>query len=233
MEFEALEKRIGIKFKDPELLKNAFVHRSYLNENHTFPFGSNERLEFLGDAVLEFIVSKYLYEKFPEKKEGDLTAFRSALVCTESLSQISLELNFGEFLFLSRGEEGTGGRERPYILANTFEALLGAIYLDRGFKFAERFVTRFLFPKLEIIISEGSYKDSKSALQEITQEKVNITPSYKVISESGPDHNKSFSVGVFLGSKMIAQGKGKSKQRAEQNAAERALEVTSIEKNEG
>jgi len=218
-----LEKKIKVTFKNKTLLKNAFVHRSYLNENHAFDLPSNERLEFLGDAVLEFCVSQYLFTHFSEKREGDLTSYRSALVCTESLSQISLELQFGNYLFLSRGEEATGGRERPYILANTFEALLGAIFLDQGIKKADAFVLRFLIPHLDEILDKGSYRDAKSQLQEVTQEKVGITPHYEVIEESGPDHDKNFIMGVYLDSNKIGEGKGKSKQKAEQSAAADAI----------
>jgi len=223
MNFSELEKELSLVFKNKEILKTAFVHRSFLNENHDYTLSSNERLEFLGDAVLEFIVSKFLYEHFTEKKEGDLTAFRSALVCTETLSKISLKLGFGKYLFLSKGEEATGGRERPYILANTFEAFLGAIFLDSGIVKARDFVKRFLLPELNAIISNGSFKDAKSRLQEIAQEKVNVTPHYEVLSEEGPDHDKCFLVGVFLANKKIAEGRGKSKQKAEQKSAINAL----------
>lgn len=223
MNFGELEKELSLVFKNKEVLKTAFIHRSFLNENHDCTLSSNERLEFLGDAVLEFIVSKFLYEHFTEKKEGDLTAFRSALVCTETLSKISLKLGFGKYLFLSKGEEATGGRERPYILANTFEAFLGAIYLDLGIVKARDFIKRFLLPELNIIISNGSFKDAKSRLQEIAQEKVNVTPHYEVLAEEGPDHDKCFLVGVFLQNKKIAEGRGKSKQKAEQESAVNAL----------
>ena len=225
VDFSLLEKKIKIKFKDSELIQHAFVHRSYLNENRAYDKGSNERLEFLGDAILEFIVSEYLYKTFPEKEEGDLTAFRSALVCSKTLSKVAEDLGFGEYLYLSKGEEQSGGRQRPYILGNTFEAVLGAIYLDQGLKVAHKFVYQFLLPELEEIIANQEYKDSKSELQELTQEKVSITPHYDVLNEKGPDHNKWFQIGVFLEKKRIGVGEGKSKQIAEQNAAKEALKT--------
>ena len=223
-DFSPLEKQIKIKFKNIQLIHNAFVHRSYLNEHKDYNGGSNERLEFLGDAVLEFIVSQYLYETFPDKEEGVLTAYRSALVCSKSLSKISKELDFGKYLLLSKGEEQSGGRTRPYILGNTFEAVLGAIYLDQGLENAKGFVHKFLLPELEEIIANQEYKDPKSELQELTQEKVNVTPHYDVLDEKGPDHNKWFQVGVFINKKRIGIGEGKSKQRAEQEAAKAAIE---------
>lgn len=224
MDFSTLEKKIKIKFKNQELLQNAFIHRSYLNEHKDFPLGSNERLEFLGDAILEFIVSEYLYTQFPKREEGDLTAFRSALVCSKSLSKVAKDLEYGQYLLLSKGEEQSGGRQRPYILGNTFEAVLGAIYLDQGLKKSHTFVKRFLLPELAEIITNQEYKDAKSELQELTQEKVNITPHYEVEEEKGPDHNKWFRIAVFLDKKRIGVGEGHSKQEAEQAAAREALE---------
>lgn len=224
MDLSELEKKINIKFKNKDFLENAFIHRSYLNEHRNYRFGSNERLEFLGDAILEFITSEYLYNKFPEKEEGQLTAYRSALVCSKTLSKIAKNLDFGKYLFLSKGEEQTGGRSRAYILGNTFEAVLGSIYLDHGLKTAQTFVYKVLLPELEEIIVNQEYKDAKSELQELTQEKANITPHYEVLDEKGPDHNKWFQIGVFLNEERIGVGEGKNKQEAEQDAAEKALE---------
>jgi len=223
MNFSSLEKKIKITFKNKSFVKNAFVHRSYLNEHRDFDLNSNERLEFLGDAVLEFIISKYLYKQFPDQEEGKLTAFRSSLVCSKTLSKVSRTLELGKYLLLSKGEEQSGGRDRPYILGNTFESLLGAIYLDQGLRKAQKFVHEFLIPELEEIIINQEYKDAKSQLQEITQEKVGVTPYYEIIDEKGPDHNKWFQTGVFLDKKRIGTGEGKSKQEAEQNAAKQAL----------
>ena len=221
--FEELENKLQIKFKDKDLLKSAFIHRSYLNEHPEEELPHNERLEFLGDSVLGFIVSEHLYQKYPKHPEGDLTNFRSSLVNARTLAEISKRLSLGKFLLLSKGEEATGGRERQYILANTFESLLGALYLDRGIGPARKLISRALLPKLEHIISKKLYKDFKSAFQELAQEKRNITPTYRVLSEEGPDHNRNFTVGVFLNEEEVAQGSGKSKQLAEQAAASEAI----------
>lgn len=221
--FEDLEKILGFSFKDKNLLKTAFIHRSYLNEHPEEELPHNERLEFLGDSVLGFIVSEHLYQKYPKHPEGDLTNFRSSLVNARTLAQVSKKLSLGAFLLLSKGEEATGGRERQYILANTFESLLGAIYLDSGIEPAHKLVSQQILPELENIISKKLYKDFKSAFQELAQEKRNVTPTYKVLSEEGPDHNRTFTVGVFLNEEKIAQGNGKSKQLAEQVAASEAI----------
>lgn len=221
--FEDLEKQLKINFKDKDLLKTAFTHRSYLNEHPEENLSHNERLEFLGDSILGFIVSEYLFEKFPDKTEGDLTNFRSALVNARSLGKVAAEINLGEHLILSKGEEATGGRGRQYLLANTFEALLGAIYLDQGLEESEKFVHTFLLPMIDQIIDQKLYKDFKSLLQEEVQEKLSLTPIYKVLEEEGPDHSKTFKMGVYFGDKKIAEGTGSSKQRAEQDAAEAAL----------
>lgn len=221
--FEELEKTLGFSFKDKDLLKTAFIHRSYLNEHPEEKLPHNERLEFLGDSVLGFVVSEHLYQKYPNHPEGDLTNFRSSLVNARTLSEISQKLSLGKFLLLSKGEEATGGRERQYILANTFESLLGAIYLDNGIENARSLISRELLPELDEIINKKLYKDFKSAFQELSQEKRNITPTYRVISEEGPDHNRTFTVGVFLNEEQIAVGSGKSKQLAEQEAASSAI----------
>ena len=220
---ENIEKKLGITFKDKDLLKSAFIHRSYLNEHPEEKISHNERLEFLGDSVLGFVVSEHLFIKYPTHAEGDLTNFRSSLVNARTLAEVSKKIGLGDFLLLSKGEEATGGRDRQYLLANTFEALLGAIYLDSGIDQAKKLIHEELLPKLEHIIDKKLYKDFKSAFQEIAQEKQNTTPSYKVLDESGPDHNRTFKVGVFIGENQVGEGSGKSKQIAEQEAAASAL----------
>lgn len=219
-----LEEKLGLKFQDQELLQTAFVHRSYLNEKTDFELPSNERLEFLGDAVLQLIVSEHLYREFPNEPEGELTNYRASIVNAKTLSDVSAGLGLGEYLLLSRGEEASGGRSRPYLLANTFEALLGVIYLDLGLEEARKFVYAHIIPQLKIIIEQELYKDFKSKLQELAQEKISQTPIYKVLNEEGPDHAKNFTVGVFLGDKQVGVGKGNSKQVAEQEAAKQALQ---------
>jgi ribonuclease-3 len=224
-EFENLEKNLGLRFKDKNLLKQAFTHRSYLNENPDEKLEHNERLEFLGDAVIELIVTEYLYKEFPEKPEGELTNWRAALVNAKMMTSVAEELGFNDFLLLSRGEGKELGKARAYILANTFEALLGALYLDSGFKSCDEFINKYLLVRLADIIQDGSYKDAKSKFQEEAQEKNSITPNYKVMKESGPDHDKIFIVGVYLGTELVAEGKGSSKQEAEEAAAQLGLEV--------
>lgn len=229
-EFSILEKKLGVKFKNKDLLKQAFTHRSYLNENPGFPgrtgkLEHNERLEFLGDAVAELIVTEYLYKEFPEKAEGDLTNWRAALVNAKMLTSVAEDLGFNDFLLLSKGEAKELGKARAYILANAFEAFLGALYLDSGFKPCEEFIRKNLLKNLAGIIKDGSYKDAKSKFQEESQERVSVTPSYKVIKETGPDHEKHFIVGVYLGDELIAEGRGTSKREAEEAAAEAALGI--------
>ena len=224
-DFSILEKKLGLNFKNKDLLTQAFTHRSYLNENPDFKLEHNERLEFLGDAVIELIVTEHLYKEYPEKAEGELTNWRAALVNAKMMMSVADELGFNDFLLLSRGETKEVGKARAYILANTFEALLGAMYLDSGYNPCDEFIKKYLFNNLASIIKDGSYKDSKSKFQEKAQEKVSITPNYKVVKESGPDHEKKFVVGVYLGSELIAEGQGLSKQEAEENAATIALEV--------
>lgn len=222
---ENLEKTIRIQFKNIELAKLAFIHTSYLNEHKEEVSDDNERLEFLGDAVLELVATEYLYEKFPTKGEGELTNFRSALVKGNHLAEVARELDLGAFLMLSRGEEKSKGREKDYILANVLEALIGAIYLDRGFAAAHTFISRFILERLSDIVKKGLHVDSKSKLQEISQEKFGITPGYQVLSETGPDHFKTFEVGVFVGKAQIGVGTGSSKQKGEQAAATNALKL--------
>lgn len=220
--FEQLEKELNLIFRNKELLKTALTHRSYLNEHKEVKF-SNERLEFLGDAVLQFLSSQFLYEKFVSSPEGDLTNYRASLVCAPSLADVSQKLNLGSYLFLSRGEEDSGGRNREYILANTFEALLGALFLDQGLPACSALVEKHLFPKIDEIIESQTYKDYKSRFQEYAQEKYNQTPEYKEVSSWGPDHNKTFQMGVFIGREELGRGEGSSKQKAEQEAAQDAL----------
>lgn len=217
------ERIIGVVFKDKNLLRQVFVHRSYLNENAGFDLDHNERLEFLGDAVLELIVTEYLYKNYPNP-EGELTNWRSALVKGEMLASIAGTIGMGDYLFLSKGEQKSGGRSRQIILANTFEALIGAIYLDQGMGVATEFVNKYIIVKLNDILENRLYIDAKSRLQELIQEKEGFTPTYKVIGESGPDHDKRFNVGVFINDRMIGDGDGSSKQSAEQSAAAKALE---------
>jgi ribonuclease-3 len=229
--FEESEKNLQIKFKKTDLLKQAFSHRSYLNENPTWRLGQNERLEFLGDAVLELVVSEYLFKNFPDKTEGFLTSVRASLVNAEILAQIAEELKFSRYLLISKGEAKDLQSGRHYILANTFEALIGAIYLDAGYKKCQRFIEKYVIkPHLENILKEEKYKDAKSSLQEKTQAEIDITPIYKTLEEWGPDHAKHFRVGVFFDNKLIAEGEGTSKRNAEQAAAAKALKDKNWEK---
>jgi ribonuclease III len=217
-----LQKKLAHEFKNPDLLETAFVHRSFVNENSKAK-EHNERLEFLGDAVLELIATEYLFVKFPEKPEGQMTALRSALVKGETLAEVASELDFGLHLKLSKGEARSGGAQKPYLLANVFEAVLGAVYLDGGYEKAKVIIEKFLFPKLEKIIAEGSQVDAKSEFQELAQEKLAITPEYKMLGESGPDHAKIFEMGAYVGKDLFGRGSGANKQAAEQAAAEEAL----------
>ena len=222
-EFSEIEAKLNIHFKNKDLLKQAFLHRSYLNEHSEITMHHNERLEFLGDAVLELIVTNFLYHEFPEKPEGELTAFRASLVNTNTISDKAKELGFEDYLLLSKGEAKDTGKARAYILANTFEAFTGALYLDQGYDASKSFVTKFLLPEIKNIIKQGLWRDAKSFVQEKSQEVEGVTPSYKVISESGPDHDKIFTVGIYFKTKKIADGKGSSKQEAETSAARNAL----------
>ena len=224
--FSKLEKIIGIKFKDTEILQQAFTHRSYLNEDLSWKKGHNERLEFLGDAVLELIVSDYLYTKYPEEPEGFMTNLRAALVNADTLSNVARDLNFNDFILLSKGEAKDLGRGRNYILANAFEALIGAIYLDQDYESAKKFIEKNLIEaQLEMIIESKAFKDPKSLFQEKSQALLNITPVYKLIEEWGPDHAKHFKMGLFLANEKVAEGEGHSKQEAELSAAKNGLEV--------
>ena len=223
--FTPLEKKLGLKFKNKDLLIQAFCHRSYLNENPNFYLFHNERLEFLGDAVLELVVTEYLYRKYPKESEGKLTNWRASLVNTKILGGLAKDLGFNDFLLLSRGETKELGKARQCILANTFEAFIGAAYLDRDYKVVKDFIEKKLIKKLPEIIKKGLYKDAKSCFQEGSQERVGITPAYKVLDEWGPDHNKHFVIGVFLDRELIARGEGSSKQEAEEEAAKNGLEI--------
>lgn len=225
IKFSEFETKTKIIFKDKDLLKQAFIHRSYINENPNVGFSHNERLEFLGDAVLELIVTDFLYKKYPNYAEGELTALRSALVNAIIISDVASKIGMNDFLLLSRGESKDHGKARQYILANTYEAYVGALYLDQGYDAADKFIRDTLLPKTEEIVSKKLWRDSKSLVQEKAQEYESVTPSYKVLSESGPDHDKHFTVGIFFGGSHIAEGKGKSKQEAEQKAAEAALKI--------
>jgi len=219
-----LEKKIGVKFSNKETLEQALVHRSYINENPDFALGHNERLEFLGDAVLELIVTEYLYRNYPNP-EGELTNWRAALVNAKMLAEIAEEIGLNDFVLLSRGEAKDNGRARGYILANALEALIGAIYYDQGLEKSAEFIEKNVLTRLSLILEQGSYRDAKSKFQEEAQERVGVTPSYDVVSERGPDHAKHFKVGVFLGDELVAEGEGPSKQEAQQKAAENGLKI--------
>lgn len=211
------------QFVDSTLLVQALTHRSALNEKNSSATMSNERLEFLGDAVLELVVTEFLYEKFPEEPEGALTAYRSSLVKTTTLAELAIEFKLGEQLFMSKGEEATGGRTNSSILADTMEAVIGALYLDQGFTSVVELLKTTLFTQIDEIISKKLYKDSKSYLQEVVQSLGFDTPTYKVVTEIGPDHDKEFTVTVQVGDTMAGRGLGKSKQQAQQAAAQEAL----------
>ncbi len=221
-DFEAL---LGVTFTDQSIIKQAFIHRSYVNEHRGERIDHNERLEFLGDAVLELVVTDFLFHHFPGKPEGELTAIRAALVNTNTLSEAAVKLGVTDYLYLSRGEAKDTGRARQYILANAFEAIIGALYLDQGYDVAKGFIETNIFPLTENIVAQRLWQDAKSRFQEEAQERVSITPSYQKLREEGPDHDKVFTVGVFLGEELIAEGEGKSKQEAEQAAATAALVV--------
>jgi ribonuclease-3 len=225
IDFSKFEEYAGIFFKDKQLLRQAFVHRSYLNENKTSVFEHNERLEFLGDAVLELIVTEYLFKKFPGRPEGELTAYRSALVNANTLASVAEAIHVNDFLLLSKGEAKDKGRARQVIMANAMESIIGAIFMDSGYGAAEKFVAQHILPLTEQIIEQGSFIDSKSLFQEKAQENTGITPAYKTTKEEGPDHSKVFTVGVYLETELVVEGTGKSKQEAEQSAAQKALQI--------
>lgn len=221
-DLDDFQSKIGLEFKDPDLLHRAFIHRSYINEHPKSGLEHNERLEFLGDAVLELVVTDYLYRNY-QNPEGELTNYRSALVKTESLSAVAEKLGVESLLKLSRGEAKGNARSRALICANAMEAIIGAIYLDQGYQAASDFITEHIISTLTYILEVGSWIDPKSKFQEVAQEKDGFTPVYKVLEEEGPDHDKTFVVGVYVGDKLWGKGKGSSKQAAQQVAAEAAL----------
>ncbi|MBP6060496.1 MAG: ribonuclease III [Candidatus Pacebacteria bacterium] len=223
--FSDFEKKTKIVFTDKGLLQQAFIHRSYINENPSRGLAHNERLEFLGDAVLELVVTDFLYKKYPTYTEGELTSVRSALVNAIIISSVAEAIGMNEFLLLSKGETKDKGKARQYILANTYEAYVGALYMDQGYVAVDKFINKTLLPKTDEIVNKKLWRDAKSLVQEKAQEFVNVTPAYKVLSEAGPDHDKHFTVGIYFAKNLIAEGKGKSKQEAEQKAAEAALKV--------
>ena len=225
MNLDKFEEKAGIIFKNKDLLKQAFTHRSYINENRSLNLEHNERMEFLGDAVLELVITDFLYKKFESSSEGEMTSLRSALVNADTCSKVAQKLGANEFLLLSKGEAKDTGRARQFILANTLEAVIGAIYLDQGYDVAKNFILTHITPLIDEIVGDKRWIDPKSLLQEKAQEETGITPVYKTLGESGPDHDKHFTVGVFVGSTQYAEGEGKSKQDAEQMAARRALEL--------
>lgn len=220
---EELERALGLTFHNKALLWQALTHRSYLNENSSSRTGHNERLEFLGDAVLELVVTEALYEKFPDKPEGELTSFRAALVNAKMLSDVAVDLKINDFLLLSRGEAKDVGRARQYILANAFEALVGAMYLDQGYDVVRGFISRAVLSRTGEMLEKKLYKDPKSLFQEEAQERVGITPTYEVTREWGPDHDRHFVIGVFLQDELVAEGEGPSKQSAQEEAARNGL----------
>ncbi len=224
VDFSTFEAAAGLSFKDKELLKQAFTHRSYLNENREGGLSHNERLEFLGDAVLELAVTEHLYAKYPDQTEGDLTAFRAALVNAVTLSGVARDIGVNDYLRLSKGEAKDTGRAREIILANAMEAIIGAIYLDQGYDAAKYFISKTLFGLIDKIVEDKAWIDAKSLFQERVQSEESVTPAYKTMREEGPDHSKRFTVGVYIGNTQIAEGRGPSKQEAEQDAARKALE---------
>ena len=211
IDFSLFEKKTKIVFKNKKLLEQAFIHRSYINENSGSKLSHNERLEFLGDAVLELIVTDYIYHKYPDHNEGELTAYRSSLVSGASIGSVAREIGMSDFLLLSKGESKDVGKARSDILADAYEAYIGAVYLDQGYDVALKFISDTLLGKIDDIVSKKLWRDSKSLIQEKSQEYLSITPSYNVLNESGPDHDKSFTIGIFFGEELIAKGKGHSK----------------------
>lgn len=218
-----LEESLGITFSDKSLLQRALIHRSYLNENPDFPLPDNERLEFLGDAILDFVTAESLYNCFPEMREGDLTNLRAALVREETLADFATALNLGQYLYMGHGEAESGGRERPAILCATFEALVGAIFLDQGLPVTKKFLNKLMETKLRRLAQDRMEKDPKSLLQELSQGRWRLTPVYRTVAERGPDHAKEFTVEVLIGGEVYGRGVGHSKQAAEQEAARMAL----------
>ncbi len=223
MQLKVLEQGIKVEFKNEDLLREALTHRSYLNEHPEWKTPHNERLEFLGDAVLELAVTEELYAQFPDLPEGQLTILRAALVNYQTLATVAAGLDLEDFILMSKGEKSDRSKAREAILANAIEAVIGAIYLDQGFEVSKNFIKKFVLVHLEEILETRSYKDAKSELQEIVQEKQKLTPVYQVLQESGPAHSKTFTVGVYFGDYLAGQGSGSSKQEAETAAARQAL----------
>ena len=223
MSSDELEKNIGITFKNKDLLTESLTHRSYINEYPRWHLPHNERLEYLGDAVLELLVSEQLFKKFPTYPEGQLTVFRAALVNYQILAKVAERIGLQNFILMSRGEKKDTGKAREVILANAMEAVIGAIYLDQGFEKMRPFVEKFVMSNLDEVLKNKSYKDAKSELQEVVQERHKLTPTYDVLEESGPAHKRIFKMGVYFGEKLIADGSGASKQEAELEAAKNAL----------
>jgi ribonuclease-3 len=220
----AFEQKLNLDFKDKRLLQQAFIHRSYINEHKSTGLAHNERLEFLGDAVLELVITDFLFNKYPNIPEGRLTAYRSSLVRTESISAAARSMGMNDLLMLSKGESRDMGKARDYILANTFESFVGATYLDQGYDAAKTVISETLFGNIEDIIEEGSWRDAKSYAQEKSQELYSETPRYELVSAVGPDHDKNFVMAIYFGEKKIAEGEGNSKQKAQQSAAQNAIE---------
>jgi len=216
--------KIGIKFNNPDLIQEALTHRSYLNENKKYKLNHNERLEFLGDAVLELVVTDYLFKNY-NNQEGEMTSWRAALVNGEMLAKISSDLGVDDYVLMSKGESSDKGRARQYLLANAFEAIIGAIYIDQGYSVAEKFILENVVTKIDDVIANKLYLDPKSYFQEKSQEHFKSTPSYRIIKEEGPDHDKNFTVGVYIGDELVAQGNGASKQEAQREAAQEGLKV--------
>ena len=218
--FGAFEEKIGVRFRDKAVLREAFTHRSYINETRERGLDHNERLEFLGDAVVELVVTNFLYKKYKDANEGDLTSYRAALVNAVTLGNLAIDMGMEEYLLMSKGEaKDKGTKARQIILANAFEALVGAIYLDLGYEAVDKFLKENLLGKTEEIVKNELWRDAKSFFQEEAQEHTGVTPSYRVLSEVGPDHDKDFNVGVYLNDELVGEGTGKSKQDAEQGAA--------------
>lgn len=223
------EKNIGVAFKNKNLLKEALTHRSYLNEHPEWAVFHNERLEYLGDAVLELVATEYLFHFYPNYQEGELTSLRAALVNYQMMAKVAREISLEQYLFLSKGEAKDSGKAREVILANALESLIGAIYLDHGYDMTKTFIERFIISHLREVVDQKLYKDSKSVFQEIMQEKKKITPTYRVLRETGPDHQKQFLIGVFLDEELVTQGQGTSKQEAESSGAKAALELFGLD----
>lgn len=227
-----LAKMLGLDFKDSSILEEALTHRSFINENRDTNKSHNERLEFLGDAVLELIISEHLFTTYPKHPEGELTSFRAATVKTETLADVSRSIGIGKHLRMSRGEEATGGRDKDYLLANAFEAVLGAVYLDQGYESSKQFIIDHLVPRITHIVDNRLDIDPKTKFQEVAQSLFKQTPTYKLIKEEGPDHEKTFTMAVMIGSKEHGRGDGASKQKAEEQAANMALtKVQKIDKS--